>query len=198
MPQETKQSFEGTSAMLYTGSIFIVVVGLTYAAVPLYRMFCQATGLGGTVRTDRSLISAEKMTPNRTGRRIRISFNADTATSMQWKFAPQQSEVFVYPGETALAFYTAENTTDQDIIGISTYNVCPYKSGAYFNKIQCFCFEEQKLKAGERVDMPIFFFIDPEFDQDPMMDDIREITLSYTFFNARQGVAYYPPPAAVQ
>ena len=90
-------------------------------------------------------------------------------------------------GETALVFYTAENPTQQDIIGISSYNIVPMKAGAYFNKIQCFCFEEQLLRAGEQVDMPVFFYLDPSIAEDPLMADVREITLSYTFFPATQG-----------
>jgi cytochrome c oxidase assembly protein subunit 11 len=115
---------------------------------------------------------------------------------MKWNFRPQQSHVYVYPGETALVFYTAQNPTDRDIIGISTYNVVPMKTGSYFNKIQCFCFEEQKLKAGEHIDMPVFFFIDPEFLDDPQMQDVSEITLSYTFFQAKHDSVAYGIQAA--
>ncbi|EDQ91055.1 uncharacterized protein MONBRDRAFT_15576 [Monosiga brevicollis MX1] len=118
-------------------------------------------------------------------REIRIRFNADTSATMQWSFKPQQREVTVVPGETALAFFTAKNPTNQPIIGISTYNVVPYDAGVYFNKIQCFCFEEQRLNPGEEVDMPVFFYIDPEFAEDPSMYKVRDITLSYTFFQAR-------------
>lgn len=116
---------------------------------------------------------------------------------MQWKFKPLQKGVTLVPGETALIFYQATNPTNHDIIGMSTYNVVPVKCGAYFNKIQCFCFEEQKLKAGETVDMPVFFFIDPAFADDPLMYDVTEITLSYTFFNAKSNRSYLtrePPP----
>lgn len=181
-----------TDAVLYLSSVLISIVGLTYAAVPLYRMICQATGLGGTVKLSQEPTSEQdrmKMQPQRQSRRIKISFNADTSATMKWKFQPQQPVVYVHPGETSLVFYTASNPTQEDIIGISTYNVVPLKAGQYFNKIQCFCFEEQKLKAGESIDMPVFFFIDPEFDKDPLMDDVREVTLSYTFFNAKQPAA---------
>lgn len=116
---------------------------------------------------------------------ISVKFNADLAASMRWNFKPQQYEIKVAPGETALAFYTAKNPTDTPVIGISTYNVIPFEAGAYFNKIQCFCFEEQMLNPHEEVDMPVFFFIDPEFAEDPKMEFVDEIMLSYTFFEAK-------------
>lgn len=116
---------------------------------------------------------------------ISIKFNADLAASMRWNFKPQQYEIKVAPGETALAFYTATNPTNRPVIGISTYNVIPFEAGQYFNKIQCFCFEEQMLNPNEEVDMPVFFFIDPEFAEDPKMEFVDEITLSYTFFEAK-------------
>ena len=102
---------------------------------------------------------------------------------MPWKFTPQQREVRVLPGETALAFYTATNKSEDDIIGVATYSVTPAQVAPYFSKIQCFCFEEQRLNAGETVDMPVFFFIDPDFCNDPAMNRIDTITLSYTFFS---------------
>ncbi|KAG9292848.1 hypothetical protein G9A89_016210 [Geosiphon pyriformis] len=173
------------SLLLYTVALLVFGLGFTYAAVPLYRMFCQITGFVGTPNTDTSKFSPDRLVPMTNSRRIRITFNADTSVALQWKFMPQQREVYVLPGETALAFYTAKNLSDQDIIGIATYNVTPMKVGQYFNKIQCFCFEEQKLRAGEQVDMPVFFFLDPEIDNDPLMRDVETVTLSYTFFKAR-------------
>merc|ERR1712223_2038131 len=114
-----------------------------------------------------------------------FKFNADVAATMQWNFRPQQTEVTLYAGETALAFYTAKNPTDTPIDGISTYNVIPFEAGAYFNKIQCFCFEEQRLNPHEEVDMPVFFYIDPEFLEDPNLEKADEIILSYTFFESK-------------
>jgi cytochrome c oxidase assembly protein subunit 11 len=102
---------------------------------------------------------------------------------LPWKFTPQQREVRVLPGETALAFFTATNMSEGDIIGVATYGVTPAQVAPYFSKIQCFCFEEQRLNAGETVDMPVFFFIDPDFVKDPAMKGIDTITLSYTFFS---------------
>lgn len=102
---------------------------------------------------------------------------------LPWKFTPQQREVRVLPGETALAFYTATNTSDKDIIGVATYSVTPAQVAPYFSKIQCFCFEEQRLNAGETVDMPVFFYLDPDMLTDLNMKGIETVTLSYTFFS---------------
>ena len=115
-----------------------------------------------------------------------IHFNADVSDRMPWKFRPIQKEVTCVPGEPVLAFFNATNTSDEPLIGISTYNVTPPKAGVYFNKIQCFCFEEQQLQPHESVDMPVFFFIDPEFCADDNLHGVDELTLSYTFFKVDQ------------
>lgn len=128
---------------------------------------------------------SERVKPVEGHRRLKIKFNGSVSDVLPWKFVPQQREVRVLPGETALAFYTATNKSDADIIGVATYSVTPAQVAPYFSKIQCFCFEEQKLNKGETVDMPVFFFIDPEFIKDPAMRRIETITLSYTFFKAR-------------
>ncbi|KAI8426621.1 hypothetical protein MSG28_005401 [Choristoneura fumiferana] len=130
-------------------------------------------------------------------RPIRVKFNADVASSMQWNFKPQQPDITVLPGETALAFYTARNPTNKPVTGISTYNVIPFEAGQYFNKIQCFCFEEQQLNPHEQVDMPVFFYIDPEYTDDPQMEYVDEIVLSYTFFEAKEGMKL-PVPSYVK
>lgn len=124
-----------------------------------------------------------RLQPVTSSRRLRITFNGSVSDVLPWKFTPQQREVRVLPGETALAFYTATNKSDADIIGVATYSVAPAQVAPYFSKIQCFCFEEQRLNAGETVDMPVFFFIDPDFVNDPSMKGIDTITLSYTFFS---------------
>ncbi|KAJ5081884.1 hypothetical protein NUU61_010148 [Penicillium alfredii] len=147
---------------------------------------CQQTGWNGQpVLTHRGGEgdTASRVTPVTDSRRLRITFNASVSDVMPWKFTPQQREVRVLPGETALAFYTATNKSPHDIIGVATYSVTPGQVAPYFSKIQCFCFEEQKLNAGESVDMPVFFFIDPDFATDPNMKGIDTITLSYTFFS---------------
>lgn len=163
------------------GGLAVSVVALSYASVPLYKVFCQMTGFGGTTqRADE--VKAATVKPVEGGRILRVNFQANTHTAMPWKFRPTQRDVRVVPGETALAFYTVHNPTDKAMTGIATYNVHPPKAGLYFNKVQCFCFEEQRVGPREEVDMPVFFFIDPDFLKDPAMDTVNLITLSYTFF----------------
>lgn len=181
------------STMNYMIAIGVMTVGLSYAAVPLYRIFCQAYSYGGTTGQIEANETISNMKPIK-DRPLKIRFNADVASSMQWNFKPQQGDITVLPGETALAFYTARNPTDKPVIGISTYNVIPFEAGQYFNKIQCFCFEEQLLNPHEQVDMPVFFYIDPDFKEDPKMEYIDEIVLSYTFFEAKEGLKL-PVPA---
>ncbi|XP_040573395.1 LOW QUALITY PROTEIN: cytochrome c oxidase assembly protein COX11, mitochondrial [Lepeophtheirus salmonis] len=177
------------SSLVYVLSAAIGTVGLSYASVPLYRLFCASTGYGGYLNKG-SEEASQKLSEVkvRKERTIRVEFNADTAAQMRWNFKPQQDFVSVHPGETALVFYSAKNPTPKPIIGISTYNVVPFRAANYFNKIQCFCFEEQMLNPGEEVDMPVFFFIDPEIDDDPILENCETITLSYTFFESKPGL----------
>lgn len=176
-------------------AIALGTMGLSYLSVPLYRVFCQVTGFGGTTRggggaeEDTAFVTPLKEAQVVEGRPIRIRFNANVSAKVPWKFTPSQSEIVVLPGETALAFYSATNFSDNAITGIATYNVAPARAGIYFNKVQCFCFDEQRLKAGEEIDMPVFFFIDPEFATDDSMADVTDITLSYTFFRAEDVTA---------
>ncbi|GBF65285.1 cytochrome c oxidase assembly protein [Trichophyton mentagrophytes] len=186
-PRNLRWDSKNTSTMYYTISIIIGTLAVAYGSVPMYKMICQQTGWNGQpvsthlTNTD----TGSRVTPVTDSRRLRITFNASVSDVLPWKFTPQQREVRVLPGETALAFYTASNKGDQDIIGVATYSVTPAQVSPYFSKIQCFCFEEQRLNAGETVDMPVFFFIDPDFAKDPAMRGIDTITLSYTFFKAR-------------
>lgn len=178
------------SFALWMFAVALGTVGLSYASVPLYRVFCQVTGFGGTVRragadgeddefeTDLSDVEIVE------GRPITVRFNGDVSARVPWRFTPSQPEVTILPGETALAFYVAENRSAAPITGIATYNVTPAKAGMYFNKVQCFCFDEQRLKPGEKLDMPVFFFLDPSLVEDEGMNDVKDITLSYTFFRA--------------
>lgn len=172
-------------------SIILGTVALSYGSVPFYKMICQQTGWGGQPIKSSAHATPEgeddvaaKLTPVTTSRRLRITFAGSTSDVLPWKFTPQQREVRVLPGETALAFYTATNQSkDEDIIGVATYSVTPAQVAPYFSKIQCFCFEEQRLNKGETVDMPVFFYIDPDFLKDPTMRNIDTITLNYTFFS---------------
>ncbi|MBN3313534.1 COX11 protein, partial [Atractosteus spatula] len=187
--QQEEWRKKNKTILTYIVAAGVGMIGMSYAAVPLYRLYCQASRehcLGGTAVAGHDTEHVATMKPVRE-RVIKVTFNADVHASLQWNFRPQQTEIYLVPGETALAFYKAKNPTDKPIIGISTYNVVPFEAGQYFNKIQCFCFEEQRLNPNEEVDMPVFFYIDPEFDEDPRMARVNTITLSYTFFEAKEG-----------
>jgi cytochrome c oxidase assembly protein subunit 11 len=170
---------------LYAASAIMASLALSYAAVPLYRVMCQRTGWGGVPVTDAAKFTADKMVPVDRKKRLSVTFSAEVSGAVPWTFKPQQRQVQVLPGETALAFYKAKNVSDRDVIGMATYSVVPERVAPYFSKIQCFCFEEQQLAAGEEVDMPVFFFIDPDFARDPYCANINDIVLHYTFFKAQ-------------
>lgn len=179
MRRETEE--RNRRALIYLTGFAVTWLGVSYAAVPLYKLFCQVTGFGGTTKRATSE-SIEKVTPREGANPILITFDGGVNSSMPWSFRPQQRDLIVVPGESALAFYTAKNLSDKPITGVATYNVYPPQAGAYFNKIQCFCFDEQLLQANEEVDMPVLFFIDPDICDDPSMASVNNITLSYTFF----------------
>lgn len=159
--------------------VVAVMVGLSFAAVPLYELFCRTTGFGGTP------IVADRLKGEVGERVMTVRFNADVSPALPWQFAPLQRSVNVRVGEEMLVFYRATNVSSAPIVGTSVYNVTPDKSGAYFNKLQCFCFTEQVLQPGESVDMPVVFFIDPDIVKDRNLDNVATITLSYTFFEAK-------------
>jgi len=161
---------------LVLAGVALGMVGLAFAAVPLYSLFCQVTGYGGTSQV------AVKAPGAVSERMITIQFDAGVAGGMPWQFKPAQREIKVRLGEEALAFYRASNPLKRSVMGSATYNVTPHKAGPYFNKIECFCFTEQVLEGGRSVDMPVSFFVDPDIVNDPNLDDVRTITLSYTFF----------------
>ncbi|GAA5895539.1 Cox11p [Sporobolomyces salmoneus] len=185
--QQAHYKERNRSLLLYSAATILLVTASSYLAVPLYRVFCSTTGYAGTPVTDPSKFLKERLVARTDlDKRIKVEFNADSSDSLPWTFTPQQKEVRVLPGETALAFYTAKNLSEEDIIGIATYNVTPNNIAPYFAKVECFCFEEQRILAGEEVDLPVFFFIDRDFVDDPLMKDVREVTLSYTFFRARR------------
>lgn len=164
---------------LISASVAIGMVGLAYASVPLYRMFCQVTGFGGTP------LRAERAPDSTAERTIVVRFNADIDQSLPWTFRPVQREIRVKLGEDTLAFYTAVNRSGAPTTGNAMFNVTPDKAGPYFNKIDCFCFKEQTLAPGQSADMPVNFFVDPALTKDVNMDDVKTITLSYTFFRAK-------------
>jgi cytochrome c oxidase assembly protein subunit 11 len=155
------------------------MLAFSFAAVPLYRVFCLRTGYGGTPQLANS--NSSKIID----RVITIRFNANVHRDLPWKFKPLQLETKVRLGATGIAFYQAKNLTSQPMTGIATYNVTPDKAAIYFNKINCFCFEEQIIPSQQSIDLPVQFFIDPLLAQDPQLKDLDTITLSYTFFHAK-------------
>ncbi len=169
------QSKNQKTAMIVVG-VVIGMVGLSFAAVPAYRAFCQVTGWGGT--TQRADAGADR-TLERT---ITVRFDSSVSQGLSWEFKPEQISQTLHIGETGLAFYDAENYSDRPVTGRATFNVMPAKAGIYFKKIECFCFTEQTLQPGEKVSMPVTYFIDPAIADDKNLDDIQTITLAYTFF----------------
>ncbi len=154
------------------------MIGLSFASVPLYRLFCQVTGYGGTTQV------AETAPGAVAERVVKVRFNADIGPGLPWTFKPVQREIALKVGESGLATFRARNLSDKAMTGTSTFNVTPLKAGQYFNKVQCFCFDEQRLEAGQEVDMAVSFFVDPEILSDRNLDEVTTITLSYTFFRA--------------
>ena len=162
---------------LVTGLGFVVVGmgGMSYAAVPLYDLFCRVTGFGGTTQI------ASERSNTVSDRPIKVRFDAMT-TNIDWAFQPIQRQIELKVGENALAFYRATNRTTASLTGTATFNVTPLKVGAYFSKVECFCFTEQTLGPGETIEMPVAFYVDPAIDEDPNLKDVKTITLSYTFY----------------
>jgi cytochrome c oxidase assembly protein subunit 11 len=155
-----------------------LMLGLSFAAVPLYRVFCAATGYGGTPKI------GVAPAPGGDGKTIRVRFNADTNPGLPWNFAPDQLEITVPLGEDHLASYTAHNKARSAITGVALYNVTPEKAAKYFHKTACFCFNQQTLQGGQTMDFPLSFWVDPAIDADPGTKDVQVVTLSYTFFRS--------------
>jgi cytochrome c oxidase assembly protein subunit 11 len=162
----------------------VAVVGgmlaLAYAAVPLYEIFCKATGFAGTPQ----IVAQDGERPI-LERTVTVRFDSNIEGGLPWNFQPVEREVKVRLGEEKLVFFRATNLSRQPIVGTATYNVTPETAGPWFDKVQCFCFTEQLLKPGQTVDMPVVFFVDPDMDKDRRYDNVRTITLSYTFFEAK-------------
>lgn len=154
------------------------MVGMSYAAVPLYKLFCAVTGFGGTTQR------ADAAPGLILDRDVTVRFNADIGQGLGWKFQPLQRDITLKVGEEALVYYRATNVSDKPLVGMATFNVTPDKTGQYFNKIACFCFTEQRLEPGQSIDMPVSFFVDPRIAEDRNLDDVANIALSYTFFPA--------------
>jgi cytochrome c oxidase assembly protein subunit 11 len=175
----TRSRRNGTTVALL-GAVVCGMVGLSFASVPLYRLFCQATGFGGT--TQRAAAAPDEVA----GALVTVRFDAQTAPDLGWAFRPLESAVQLHPGEQREVLFRATNHTTETVTGTATFNVTPTKTGIYFDKLQCFCFNEQQLKPGESRDMGVVFFVDPDLLTDPNTSDVRTITLSYTMFRAPQ------------
>lgn len=158
--------------------VIAAMLGLTAASVPLYNLFCKATGYGGTTR----VATRTPGTAPASDVQVTVQFNADTDAKLPWRFRPKQREVTVALGQQQLAFFEAENRGDGPVVGRAVYNVTPFAVGSFFDKIACFCFDEQTLEAGQKVDMPVSFYVDPAMLDDYEAKGVRQITLSYTFY----------------
>lgn len=159
-------------------AVALSMLGLAFASVPLYRLFCQVTGYGGTTQVAQAL-------PTRIlDRQVTVRFDANVSPTLDWTFKPELNHIPVRLGERGVIAYRARNRANHAVTGTAVYNVTPVKAGPYFHKIQCFCFGEQVLQSGEDVSMPVLFFVDPAMNDDPNLADVTEITLSYTFFKA--------------
>lgn len=167
-----------TATVLF--SVVAGMVGLAYASVPLYQWICQVTGLAGTPSTE-DVVASDTILDET----INVRFDSNVSPALPWRFEPLQREVTVRLGEETLAFYRATNTSDKTIVGTSTFNVSPFKAGPFFVKMECFCFTEQVLLPGESIDMPVSFYVDPEIIEEANTKEVRAITLSYTFYQAK-------------
>ena len=161
------------------GAFVALMVGAAYASVPLYSWFCKTTGFGGTTQV------AAQAPGQVLGRELTIRFDANVGPGLPWKFAPERNEIKVRIGEVATVHYKIVNETAREIMAVASYNVSPPQVGSYFTKINCFCFTEQRLKAGETREMAVVFYVDPEIAKDREQDDLNSITLSYTFYRQR-------------
>jgi len=171
-----------TKTLVAAIAALAVMVGLVVASVPLYTLFCKVTGVGGTPRVASAAPEGQAQTGT-----IQIRFDTNTAKGLPWRFVPNQGSMTIHLGEPNIATFTAENQGSETITGTAAFNVTPAKAGQYVNKIQCFCFSEQTLTAGQKVEMPVQFFIDPAIATDPNTSDVTTITLSYSFFRTPKG-----------
>ncbi|MEH6792294.1 cytochrome c oxidase assembly protein [Parasphingorhabdus sp.] len=166
---------------LMAGAMGLGMLGLGFAAVPLYEVFCRVTGYGGTTQR---VGEAQAATVQSTSRVMSVRFDSNVNSALPWSFKPEQAVDHVTVGARDMAIFIATNNSDQPVVGTATFNVTPLLAGQYFNKVQCFCFSEQVLKPGQTMRMPVLYYVDPAILDDPETKDIQEITLSYTFYRS--------------
>ncbi len=181
-PHDQSRELARKNARMALGVFVVVVlmVGLSFASVPLYNMFCRVTGWGGTTQTAESLPSEDEIID----RVITVRFDANTAPNLPWTFKSEKLSVDVKIGARGFINYIAENKSDKPVTGTALFNVTPVKAGKYFHKVQCFCFDEQTLQPNQQINMPVMFYVDPKLHTDKNMSDVSTITLSYSFFRA--------------
>jgi cytochrome c oxidase assembly protein subunit 11 len=172
------QHDKNTRTLLTVFGVVFFMVGMAFASVPLYDLFCRVTGFGGTTQLSTSL--PDKILD----RKITVKFNTDVNRKLPWNFESETSALTLNIGQDALVNFVAHNTGNEPVAGTAVYNVTPLKAGKYFHKTQCFCFDYQILKPNERMNMPVVFYVDPSMHDDPNMEDVTTITLSYNFFKS--------------
>ena len=176
-PEPTPQAKRNAKVGMICALGFVAMIGAAYASVPLYKAFCQITGFDGTVR--KAEVAPDKVLD----RKLTIRFDANVR-DLPWKFTAEQTSQDIRIGETGLAFFKVTNNGDQPITGRAIYNVVPESAGAYFQKLECFCFSDQTIAAGETIEFPVVYFVDPKFAEDAETKGKGEVTLSYTFFRS--------------
>ena len=182
MMNNHEQSFNTQNnlrVVLMCVGMVLAMGGLAYASVPLYELFCRVTGYGGTTQRVETADGVAAI-----DRDINVRFDANTASALNWNFAPETRQVTMKMGEKMVVNYVAENLSDKPIVGMATFNVTPQAAGVFFNKIECFCFTDTYIEPGESLNMPVMFYVDPEMDQEKAMKALNTITLSYTFYES--------------
>ncbi|WP_363349862.1 cytochrome c oxidase assembly protein [Methylocystis echinoides] len=173
-PEKTRRSPRAVAAALVIGSLGML--GLSFASVPLYRAFCAATGFGGTPQVGKTVAATQGE------RHLTVRFDANVSRDLPWRFEPEVAKVSLRTGETTTVYYKVANLSDKETSGQAAYNVSPDQAGAFFVKVQCFCFDEQRLGPHQTAEWPVVFYLDPALESDETMRRVQEITLSYSFY----------------
>ncbi len=179
-PTDALQKARDRRVAWTVSGVACLMLGLSFAAVPLYQAFCRATGYGGTTQV------AEQAPTTRGERTLTVRFDTNVASDLPWKFEPDTPQIRVQTGEVKTVFFRITNHANKDAAGVASYNVAPEVSGSWFNKISCFCFDEVVVPAGQTVELPVVFFLDPALEQEPSMNGVESVTLSYTFYASKK------------